>query len=350
MSGCTDESVESPGGSGRDEAGSNGPFGVAAIDAAARFCGIVRLVDARTRGIGRSERPGETAQWVEEEFWRLVDVLGAELDSCRSTPMVRQRVRTLLVPWLRRSHFWGRALFNSRGPGSDFQLLESIYDVEDGLAPELAGHTVTKVLDDVFLRLATVNSARYRREWCRQLIASTIFRLERPIRILDVGCGGSRYTRDALQMHPAAIRFAGTDEDPNAVVFLRAMLPDTAIDRVGLLCTSLDYLPDLVPAPTLPEAGFDLVLSAHVFDDLDNDAAIILLRHMSNLTRPGGVTAMCASTLDDRFRTIAEWVGDTSIHYRDASMVANLFARGLRSLVDVTVSTDRTTLCTGVLK
>ena len=143
--------------------------------------------------------------------------------------------------------------------------------------------------------------------------------------ILDVGCGDSRYTLDALHLHPGSIRFAGTDEDPSAIAFLRAMLPSTAIDPVGLLCTSLEYLTDLVPTPTLPEAGFDVVLSANLLDDLDDDAAILLLRHMSNLTRPGGVTAICSSTPDDKFRTIAEWVSDMPIHFRDQSMVLNLF-------------------------
>ena len=350
MSGRTDQSFESPNGSGRDEPVLGRLFGVAAIDATARFCGILRMVDAQTRRVGRSEPLSEEAQRVEEEFWRLVDVLSAELDASRSNPMVRQRVRALLVPWLRKSRFWDRALFKSRGPGSDFELLEWIYDLEDGLASGLAESAVTNVLDDVFLRLATVSGVWYRGAWCCDLIASTISRLERPIRIMDVGCGGSRYTREALQLHSGSIRFAGTDEDPSAIAFLRAMLPGTAIDPVGLLCTSLEYLPDLVPTPTLPEAGFDVVLSTNIFDDLNNDAAVLLLRHMSNITRPGGVTAICTSTLDNRFRTIAEWVSDTPIHYRDASMVLDLFTRSQRALVDVTVSIDRTTLCAGVLK
>jgi hypothetical protein len=92
------------------------------------------------------------------------------------------------------------------------------------------------------------------------------------------------------------------------------------------------------------------VLSTNIFDDLNNEAAILLLRHMSNVTRPGGVTAICTSTLDSMLRTIAEWVSDAPIHYRDPTTVPNLFARSQRSFVDVTVSTDRTIVCAGVLK
>jgi SAM-dependent methyltransferase len=325
-------------------------FDAAAVDATARFCGILRMVDAQTRRAGRSEPLGEEAQRVEEEFWRLLDVLGAEIATSRSNPTVRQRVRALLVPWLRKSRFWDRALFKARGPGSDFRLLEWIYELEDGVPSGLAESAVANVLDDVFLRLARVGGAWYRRTWCRDLITSTILRLERPIRIMDVGCGGSRYTRDTLELHPGSIRFAGTDEDPSAVAFLRETLHSTAIDPVGLLCTSLEYLTDLVPAPTLPEAGFDVVLSTNILDDLDNDAAILLLRHMSNLTRPGGVTAICTSTPDDGFRTIAEWMSDMPIHYRDRSTVLNLFPQTQRTLVDATVSPDRTTVCARVVK
>jgi 2-polyprenyl-3-methyl-5-hydroxy-6-metoxy-1,4-benzoquinol methylase len=347
---CRMERVESPSGGGRDEYVSGRVSAVAAIDATARFCGIVRMVENRSRRAGRSEPLGEEAQTVEEEFWRLVDVLGAELDASRSNPMVRQHVRALLVPWLRKSRFWDRALFKSRGPGIDFQLLEWIYELEDGIASGMEESAATNVLDIVFSKLSFVTGVWYRRSWCRDLIASTFARLERPIRIMDVGCGGSRYTREALHMHSGSVRFAGTDEDPSSIAYLRATLPRTAIDPVGLLCTSLEYLPDLVPTPTLPEAGFDVVLSTNVFDDLNDATAIILLRHMSNLTRPGGVTAICTSTLDSMLRTIAEWVSDGPIHYRDASMVTNLFTRSQRALVDVTVSTDRKIVCAEVLK
>jgi SAM-dependent methyltransferase len=350
LSGRADQSPESPNGNRRDESVMGRVFDAAAIDATARFCGIVRLVDDQSRRVGRSEPLSEEAQRVEEEFWRLVDVLGAELNASRSNPMVRQRVCALLSPCLRRSRFWGPALFKSRGPGSDFQLLERIYDLEDGFGIGLAESAATNVLDDVFSKLATVKGVWYRRSWCRDLMDSTIKRLERPVRVMDVGCGGSRYTREALQLHPGSIRFAGTDEDPSSIAYLTAILPGTAIDPVGLLCTSAEYMPELVPTPTLPEAGFDVVLCTNILEDLNDEAAITLLRHMSNLTRPGGVTAICTSTRDSDLGTIVEWVTDVPIHYRDTAMTLDLFSRVQRADVDVTVSTDRTAVCAAVLK
>ena len=70
-------------------------FDVAAVDATARFCGILRMVDAQTRRVGRGEPLSEEAQRIEEEFWRLLDVLDAEIDASRSNPLVRERVRSL---------------------------------------------------------------------------------------------------------------------------------------------------------------------------------------------------------------------------------------------------------------
>jgi SAM-dependent methyltransferase len=350
LSGVTDLSLGSPNESGRDESALVRVLDAAAVDATARFCGIARLVDAEALRADRSEPTSEEAQRVEAEFCRLVDVLGTEIGAARSNPMVRQRVRALIVPWLLQSRFWGRALLKTRGPGGDFRLLEWIYELEDGLASDPTQGAVANVLDGVFSRLASVSGVWYRRAWCRDLIASTIGRLERPIRIMDVACGGSRYTRDALQLHPGSIRLACTDEDPSAIAFLRAMLPGTALDRVGLLCTSVEHLPELVPTPTLPEAGFDVVLSTSILDNLDNDAAVLLLRQMLSLTRPGGVTAICASTPENQLGTFREWVSDTQIHYRDVSTVRNLFPANRRALVDTTVSPDRTIICARVVQ
>jgi ubiquinone/menaquinone biosynthesis C-methylase UbiE len=350
LSGLTDLSVGSPNGRGHDESALERVLDAAAVDATARFCGIARMVDAQTRHADRSEPTSEEAQRVEAEFSRLVDVLGTEIGAARSNPMVRQRVRALLIPWLLESRFWCRALLKTRGPGGDFELLEWIYELEDGLASDPTQSVVANVLDGVFSRLASVSGVWYRRAWCRDLIVSTIGRLERPIRILDVAGGGSRYTRDALQLHPGSIRLACTDEDPSAIAYLRAMLPGSALDRVGLLCTSVEHLPDLVPTPTLPEAGFDVVLSTSILDGLDNDAAVLLLRQMSSLTRPGGVTAICASTPETQLRTFREWVSDTQVHYRDVPMVLNLFSANRRALVDTTVSPDRTIICAWVVQ
>ena len=150
LSGGTDQGFESRGGSGCQASLVGRVFDVAAVDAAARFCGIMRMVDAQTRRAGRGELLSEEAQRVEEEFLRLVDVLGAELNASRLNPIVRQRVRALLEPWLRKSRFWGRALFKSRGPGSDFQLLEWVYDLEGESVHAPAESGVTTVLDEVF--------------------------------------------------------------------------------------------------------------------------------------------------------------------------------------------------------
>ncbi len=350
MTFATDLNGEPPDGIGTDESALVRVPEAAAIDVTARFCGIVRMVDVQTRRDGRSQPTSEEAQRVEAEFSRLIHVLGTEVGAARSNPMVRRRVRALIIPWLLESRFWCRSLLKAPGPGGDFQLLEWIYELEDGLASDPTQSAVANLLDGVFSRLASVRDVWYRRAWCRDLIASTVSRLERPIRIMDVACGGSRYTRDALQLHPGSIRLAGTDEDPRAIAFLRARLPGTVLDRVGLLSMSVERLPVLVPTPTLPEAGFDVVLSTSILNDLDNDAAVLLLRHMSSLTRPGGVTAICTSTPDDQLRTITEWVSDTQIHYRDVPMVLNLFPVSQRALVDITVSPDRTVVCAWVVK
>jgi hypothetical protein len=318
---------------------------VAPVDAAARFCGVVRLVDGHARRAGRQEPTSEEIHRVSAEFAALTEVLGSEIALARTNPVVRQRVRALLVPWLLKSRYWCSALLKTRGPGGDLQLLEWIYELEDGSGSNGAQDVVPRLLDQAFAGMGFVRDIWFRRAWCRDLIASTIWRLERPIRIMDVACAGSRYTRDALQLHPGSIRLAGIDADPAAIAYLQAMLPATALDRVGLRCAPIEHLPDLIPSPTLPEAGFDLVLATSVLDEFDDDGAVRLLRHMSNLTRPGGITAFWNASPDDGSRAIREWISSSPLHYRGIPEVLDLFPADRRALVGTAVSPDRTLIC-----
>ena len=97
------------------------------------------------------------------------------------------------------------------------------------------------------------------------------------------------------------------------------------------LCAPIHRLPELVPRPAEAGAQFDLVLSTGLFDYLDDQSATALLDHMLDLTRPGGVTAICNVSPGDRSRLVEDWIGDWKLIYRDPSAVEALFPSRARS-------------------
>src|SRR5260370_33886572 len=76
LSGLTGLSVGSPSGSGRDESALVRVLDAAAVDATARFCGIVRMMDAETRRVDRSAPTSEEAERLVAELWAFPSVLG----------------------------------------------------------------------------------------------------------------------------------------------------------------------------------------------------------------------------------------------------------------------------------
>ena len=320
------------------------------VDAAARFTEILRLADTKARSSGRSVPTYEEKRRILWEFWRFVEILDREPDSMESSVYAQHDVRAIVRPWLVRSRLWCRALLQPHGHPWDFRLIEWTHSLEGDPCMNPVQPAIANALDAVFASLPNVIAIWHCRAWCRDLMLSMIEQLERPIRVLDLACGSSRSIRDVSQLRPGFIRLAAVDEDPAALAFTRSCLPGDAIDRVGLTCSTIDGLHELVPIPTWPEAGFDLVVSAGVFEHLDDVRAESLLLHMSNLTRPGGTTAICNAGPANRSRTVDGWIGDARAASRSPLELQALFPLDHRANVRTSVSADRTLVCAQAVK
>ena len=64
-----------------------------------------------------------------------------------------------------------------------------------------------------------------------------------------------------------------------------------------------------------------------MFDYLPRDDARALLRDMTALTRPGGVTAICNFCPEDRSRLVKDHISDWPLFYRTAQDLTSLFPR-----------------------
>lgn len=320
--------------------GGGGAGAATEVEAASRFADSVRAVDRQARRAGRSLPAPEETRHVIDEFWLLIDVLARSQENVdlNCLPQLQAKVRQVVNPWLLRSRYFARAFLKPHGFPGDFRMIEWMYDLEDDPCLDPTQPAIVNVLDALFANLDSIKAVWHRRAWYRDQIIAMCQRLDRPIRVLDVACGGSRYSRDAIESYTGRIRLAAIDQDPAAIAFTGSWLPAQARDPVGLLCAPIHRLPELVPYPAQAEARFDLVLSTGLFDYLDDESATALLNHMLDLTRPGGVTAICNVSPGDRSRTVEDWIGDWRLIYRDPSAVEALFPSRARSRLHTSTS------------
>jgi SAM-dependent methyltransferase len=107
------------------------------------------------------------------------------------------------------------------------------------------------------------------------------------IDILEIGAGTGAATAPLLEHGPAHL--LAIEPDPRLAGFLRKALPDPR----------LQVLIEPFESATLPEAGFDLAVSATAFHWLD---AVPALCHLAEILRPSGHVALWWHVFGDDIR------------------------------------------------
>ena len=305
--------------------------GLSATDpvAAARgLAGLLLAIDRAARREARSlplpEEHAAAARGFWDAMWACADAEGGFDEG--ELAAVRARVREQLNPWFLRSRYWNRAYLKPHGYAGDFRMLEWIYDLERSDCADPAQPAVVNVLDRLFAGLHSAQSVWRRRAWFARLVRDRLERSPRPLRVLDIACGGSRYLRDVID---GRVDVTFVDQDPSALAFVDQWLPAGSTAR--LLCAPVRKLPDLLA----PGAEFDLVISTGLFDYLPDADAAALAAQMYALRAPGGNVVICNFAPCDPSRTVTDWICEWPLIYRDAAQLGTLRAghqRGDRSL------------------
>jgi len=296
----------------------------AAARALAALLGSIHR-DARreARSLPRPEEYAAAARG----FWdamRACSDAEAGLDE-RELAAVRARVREQLNPWFLRSRYWNRAYVKPHGYAGDFRMLEWIYDLERAECADPTQPAVVNVLDRLFADLHSARSVWRRRAWFARLVRDRVERSSRPVRVLDIACGGSRYLRDVID---GRLDVTFVDQDSGALAFVDQWLPTGAAAR--LVCAPVRTLPDLLA----PGAEFDLVISTGLFDYLPDADARTLTAQMCALRAPGGNVVICNFAPCDPSRVVTDWICDWPLIYRDAAQLHELFAPDTRVELD----------------
>src|SRR4051812_40673359 len=203
---------------------------VAAAQAlAARLASIHRDARREARSLPRPEEHAAAARG----FWDVMRACSdgeAALDE-RELTRVRALVREQLNPWLLRSRYWNRAFVKPHGYAGDFRMLEWIYGLEHSACADPTQPAVVNVLDRLFAGLHSAHSVWRRRARFARLVGERLERSSRPVRVLDIACGGSRYLRDVIDPR---LEITFVDQDPGALAFVESWLPPRA--KARLLC------------------------------------------------------------------------------------------------------------------
>jgi extracellular factor (EF) 3-hydroxypalmitic acid methyl ester biosynthesis protein len=303
----------------------------AATRAALVFTTVLAGLERGARHERRTVPTPEERRLLREAFWeRLIPVLervDAQL-SGSTLAVARRDVQEVLNPWLLRSGLWARSWLKPHGFPGDYRMLEWIYDLAHDECDPKDQPAAVNLLDDLYRSVHSVRAVWERRDWFAQLIADHVGH-RRPVRLLDLACGGSRYVRDVIQAHgSAAVQPTLVDQDPSALAFVRSWLPTAT--AATIICAPIRQTRELSLTSTSADARqFDVVISTGLFDYLETDTARALIAHACALTRPGGVVAISNFSPDDASRVVKDWVADWPLIYRTRQEVAALFPAGI---------------------
>jgi SAM-dependent methyltransferase len=307
-----------------------------AVAAAEEFVALLRALERDARRGQRSVPSEPEREAVRVAFWeQLVQTLegvAADLDGTAEAE-VAEAVRAVVGPWLLRAGFWNRSLVKPHGFPGDYRMLEYMYDLELQVPGDPTAPLVVNLLEDLSRSVHSVQAVWHRRRWFRDLIQDRLKRVGRPVRVLDVACGGSRYLRDVFAASgPDAVAATFVDQDPTALAYVASWLPASAADRCRLVCAPVKRLDEVLPVrPHATSETYDVVISTGLFDYLRDGAARSLLAHMTRLAGPTGSVAVCNFAPRDRSRIVKSWLVDWPLIYRSATELQRLFPAGART-------------------
>ena len=246
-------------------------------------------------------------------------------------------LRAALGPWLWRSRLWQRAAWKPHGYAGDYQMLELMYDLEGSRFDDPTQPGLLNALDSLLTTLHCIRDLWHRRRFYRALLQTEYQRRGGALRVLDIACGGARYTADFLAglEDVDGVTITLVDQDTSALAFCQRSALAPWLDRVRFVSLPIHELPQ-----RLTDGGYDVVLSTGLYDYLDAPTARALSAHLAGLLAPGGVLAVSNYTPLDPSRHIRAWVTDWHVIERDAPTLAGLLPASLRVSVDA--SPERT--------
>lgn len=270
-------------------------------DAEVRYSQYVSLVHAMIAALRRCEMTGATA------------------DAIRAASADAREVHRL-SPLCTRLQDW------PRGYPGDFETVEYLCEGVNRAPVDSFGHAI----EAYALRSAAAQQHRNKVEEQAAVVARRLAMSTGPVRILSIGCGGSRDLL-ALRRHcadpRATERLAVTlnDSDAGALVLSERRLHEMGVATRTLAMNVLAAMRMLVRETE----GFDLVLAGGLFDYLDDRTAAFVIRTCRrSLLREGGELFFTNIAVGNPYRPWMDHVANWGLIHRTEDDILTLAADG----------------------
>jgi len=288
------------------------------IDAALAFAERCQTLDRTLRREGRFASPFEKDA-LAGSFWSIAHALDAPPEEGWPDDL-GSRLLAVIGPWMWRSLLWNRAYFKPHGYTGDYRMLEGMYDLENNPCEEPYQKDMKNCVFYTLGTLPCVKGLWHRRRFYRDLLRTELDK-RGSLKVLDVACGGARYTRDFLTgvEDTSGISITLVDQDASALAYCRNHALAAWGDQIQTYSLPIHKLPQY-----LSDGDYDLVLSTGLYDYLTDEVAQALSAHLAGLLRPGGVLAVSNYTHTDPSDTVRRWVTDWHLVRRDCDALASV--------------------------
>lgn len=221
-----------------------------------------------------------------------------------------------------------RAVINKPyGYAGDFKIIDEIYLSR----PTTIG--VERCLDNYFLETPASIATKNRKEDFKLFVIDFVKNLPRneEISIMSLGCGPCRDIKEILEndaVNNERLYFDCVDVDDNAINYARSLLAGQPF-RGRVFFHRLNVL-KMALTKNISRyftSKYDLIISAGLFDYLNDNISFKLLTNLKKLLKPRG--ALLISNYRDKYsnpsRFYMEWGGDWNLIYRTEHEFLKLF-------------------------
>lgn len=230
-----------------------------------------------------------------------------------------------LHPLILRAPFVFRTFTKPLGYAGDYQMVNQILG-----DPREGPSTYFQIVNTAFLNTAVATAHRHRIDVLvgyLERLAAEARRLQRPLRVLNVGCGPAQEIQRFLEKadDPSLLSFQLVDFSDETLEWTRNTL-DAIQLRTGRR-GSIEYVHDSVhqllkrrpDAPGGSGAEFDAVYCAGLFDYLSDKVCARLNAYFASRTRPGGRLLVTNVHTSNPERFSMEHILEWYLIYRDES-------------------------------